>query len=97
MYVSGTRLSVPKSSSLQLGQRVQLLVRPEDMSLTDNGFPGTVTAVTFQGSTTLVGVRVDVLDQLVTVDVGRGAADRLSIGDRVSVGVDGTHGVCEPV
>lgn len=95
--VSGLRLSVPKSGALPLGQKVHLLVRPEDMSLTDNGLPATVTAVTFQGSTTLVSARVDVLDQLVIIDVGRGAADTLSIGDRVNVGVDGSHGVCETI
>ena len=95
--VGGTRLSVPKATAHAFGQKVHLLVRPEDMTLTEAGFPGTVTAVTFQGSTTLVGVRLDVLDLLVTIDVGRGAADSLSIGDRVGVSIDGTHGVCEAI
>ena len=76
---------------------VKVLVRPEDLSLNSDGFPGSVTAITFQGATTLVGVRLDTLDRLVSVDVGNGEADRLTVGDRVQVGVNGANAVCEPV
>ena len=79
------------------GSRLTLLVRPEDLTLTDGGLPGTVSAVTFQGATTLIGVRMDVMDSLVSVDVGQGDADKLQIGDRVAVGINGTNAVCEPV
>jgi hypothetical protein len=75
---------------------LSVLVRPEDLSLGDSGLPGTVTSVTFQGATTLIGVRLDVLDHLVSVDVGQGAADHLQMGDRVSVLVNGANAVCEP-
>jgi putative spermidine/putrescine transport system ATP-binding protein len=93
--VMGTRLGVPKAAGFGLGATVKLLVRPEDLLLADDGLAGTVTAVTFQGSTTLVGVRLDVLDLLVTVDVVQGAADQLAVGDRVNVKIDGANGVCE--
>ena len=76
---------------------VKLLVRPEDLTLSGDGFPGSVASITFQGATTLVGVRLDVTDHLVSVDVGQGAADRLSLGDRVAVSVNGEHAVCETV
>ncbi len=95
--VLGLRLPVSKANAFNSGQRVQLLVRPEDLSLGADGLAGTVTAVTFQGASTLVGVRLDVLDLLVIVDVGQGAADTLTIGDRVNVMVDGSDAVCEPV
>ncbi|MDO8389789.1 MAG: ABC transporter ATP-binding protein [Actinomycetota bacterium] len=92
------RFAVPKAAKATTGERLHLLVRPEDLSLTtDGGFAGTVTSVTFQGASTLVGVRLDVLDRLVSVDVGQGAADHLSIGDRTAVVVDGSSAVCETV
>ncbi|MDO8363304.1 MAG: ABC transporter ATP-binding protein [Actinomycetota bacterium] len=93
--VLGTRLSAPKADAFAQGTRVKLLVRPEDLTISESGLAGTVTSVTFQGASTLVGVRLDVLDRLVSVDVGQGAADHLTIGDRVGVGVNGTHAVCE--
>ena len=95
--VAGQRIGAPGAASAAVGSRVSMLVRPEDLSLTDSGLPGTITSVTFQGATTLVGVRLDVLDYLVSADVGRGAADHLQIGDRVAIGITGSNAVCEPV
>jgi len=95
--VAGQRIGAPGAASTAVGSRVSMLVRPEDLSLTEDGLPGTVTSVTFQGSTTLIGVRLDVLDNLVSADVGKGAADQLQIGDRVAVGINGSNAVCEPV
>ena len=94
--VAGQRIGAPGASDMPMGSAISLLVRPEDLSLAENGLPGTVTSVTFQGATTLVGVRLDVLDILVSADVGRGAADHLQVGDRVGVGVNGSNAVCEP-
>ncbi len=95
--VAGQRIGAPGASDMATGSAVSLLVRPEDLSLAENGLPGTVASVTFQGATTLVGVRLDVLDTLISADVGQGAADHLQIGDRVGVGIDGSNAVCEPV
>jgi len=95
--VGGQRVGAPGASAMASGSRLSLLVRPEDLTITDGGLPGTVSAVTFQGATTLIGVRMDVLDNLVSVDVGQGHADTLQIGDRVAVGINGAHAVCEPV
>jgi putative spermidine/putrescine transport system ATP-binding protein len=95
--VMGRHIAVPKARELGSGTPVKVLVRPEDLALDDDGFPGTVTSITFQGATTLVGVRLDVSDNLVSVDVGQGAADDLAPGDRVSVGVNGSNAVCETV
>ena len=94
--VLGRRIAAPKAAGQATGTPVRLLVRPEDLSLDTDGFPGTVASITFQGASTLVGVRLDVSDALVTVDVGQGLADALSLGDRVGVGVNGANGVCEP-
>ncbi len=95
--VAGQRIGAPGAASARVGSHVSMLVRPEDLSLNEDGLPGTVTSITFQGATTLVGVRLDVLDLLVSADVGRGAADNLQIGDRVAVGITGSNAVCEPV
>jgi len=95
--VAGQRIGAPGAASAPVGSRVSMLVRPEDLSLTEDGLPGTVTSVTFQGATTLIGVRLDVLDHLVRADVGKGAADQLQIGDRVAVGINGSNAVCETV
>ena len=95
--VVGQRIGAPGAAAMASGSRLTLLVRPEDLTLTDGGLPGTVSAVTFQGASTLIGVRMDVMDSLVSVDVGQGDADKLQIGDRVAVGINGTNAVCEPV
>ncbi len=87
----------PGASALSAGASATLLVRPEDLVISERGLVGTVASITFQGASTLVGVRLDVLDRLVSVDVGQGAADHLTIGDRVAVGVNGANAVCEPV
>ncbi len=94
--VAGHRLAAPGSAGSSTGSRLSILVRPEDLSLDETGLPGSVTSVTFQGATTLVGVRLDVLDHLVSADVGSGAADHLQVGDRVSVKINGANAVCEP-
>ena len=95
--VLGVRTSVPNAAHLEIGSALNLLVRPEDLTLAEGGLVGTVASITFQGASTLVGVRLDIIDRLVSVDVGQGAADRLVIGDRVGVGVNGSNAVCEAV
>ena len=76
------------------GATVNLLVRPEDMRIVQgDGLPGTVTTCTFQGASTVLGIRLDSLDALVSVHVA-GVAD-LTPGERVEVGIDGTRAVCE--
>ncbi|MEZ5259024.1 MAG: TOBE domain-containing protein [Ilumatobacteraceae bacterium] len=74
-----------------------LLLRPEDLRLAETGLPGTVAATTFQGSTTVVAVRLDGLDSRVDVAAGRNEADHYRAGDRVHVSLDGTRAVCEPI
>jgi putative spermidine/putrescine transport system ATP-binding protein len=96
--VLACRIPVPTAAAMSTGTPVSLLVRPEDCGLSGSqagGLPGTITAVTFQGATTIVAVRLDVLDQLVNVET-RAGADAV-IGARTSVTVDGSRGVCEPV
>jgi putative spermidine/putrescine transport system ATP-binding protein len=83
-----------------VGDSVLFLVRPEDMSLGNgesNTLPGTVTARTFQGAATIVGVRLDVTDALVAVHVSGSSAANLVPGDRVNVVIDGARGVLESV
>jgi putative spermidine/putrescine transport system ATP-binding protein len=91
------RIPVRAAGQHPTGTPVLLLVRPEDCALVtepEQGLSGTVTGVTFQGATTIVGVRLDVLDQLVNVET-RAGTDPV-IGSRVMVAVDGTRAVCEP-
>ncbi|MBI4883604.1 MAG: ABC transporter ATP-binding protein [Actinobacteria bacterium] len=90
------QVAVPAAKGIAKGSSITLLVRPEDLSLAADGLSGTVTSVTFQGASTLVGVRLDVLDRLVSVDVGQGGADSLTLGDRIGIGVNGANAVCEP-
>jgi putative spermidine/putrescine transport system ATP-binding protein len=77
------------------GENVRLLVRPEDMRIVDEGvgLPGTVASCTFQGASTVLGVRLDAIDMLASVHVA-GVAD-LTPGERVAVGIDGTRAVLE--
>jgi len=94
--VGGKRLSAPGAADMATGSSVSMLVRPEDLSLAEDGLPGTVTSITFRGATTLVGVRLDVFDNLVSADVGQGDADHLQIGHRVGISINGSNAVCEP-
>ncbi len=79
------------------GANVCLLVRPEDLSITDEaaGLPGTVTSTTFQGASTVVGVRLDVFDDLVAVHTSGARGAHLEPGNRVGVAIDGTRAVAE--
>ena len=88
---------VISANDLTEGASVRLLVRPEDMSLTEvgTGLPGTVTTCTFQGASTVIGVRLDVVDVLANVHIA-GVAD-INPGERVEVGVDAARAVLEPI
>ena len=80
------------------GANLRMLVRPEDLVVSSNGsgLPGSVTSFTFQGASTTIGVRLDRLDLLVSASMPSATAPVVSIGDRVSVGVDATRAVAEP-
>jgi putative spermidine/putrescine transport system ATP-binding protein len=91
-------VATPAVGQHAVGDSVLFLVRPEDMTLGKNdgdGIPGTVTARTFQGAATIVGVRLDLTDALVAVHVAGSSAANLTPGDRVAVVIDGARGVCE--
>jgi len=79
---------------------VLVLVRPEDLAVStvvDTGLPGTVASSTFQGATTLIGVRLDRLDRLVTSSMPSSLAPTVTPGDRVGVVVDAIRAICEPI
>ena len=60
-------------------------------SSTRRRLAGTVTGVTFQGAATIVGVRLDVLDTLVTAHLAHADADGITPGDQVKVAIDGAR------
>jgi putative spermidine/putrescine transport system ATP-binding protein len=93
----GAHKVVIAANNLPEGAAVRLLVRPEDLSLTDtdSGLPGTVTTCTFQGASTVLGVRLDVVDVLADVHIA-GVAD-INPGERVEVAVDSARAVLEPI
>ncbi len=92
----GDHVVVTGQINQDAGSSVRLLVRPEDLTVVaTGGLPGTVTTCTFQGSSTVLGVRLDRLDVLASVHVA-GVAD-LNPGQRVEVAVDGSRAVCESV
>ena len=96
--ILGIRVPAPAATAHARGASVSFLVRPEDLSISSSlseGLLGTVTHVTFQGATTVVGVRLDGLDQLVRVETTKIAGDHLTVGHRVAVAIDGARGVCE--
>jgi putative spermidine/putrescine transport system ATP-binding protein len=98
--VAGLAIASPSAATRNDGERVTWLVRPEDLRVAGAGEPGlaaTVTATTFEGASTIVGLRVDVLDVLVKADISSSTASHLSPGDRVSVQIDGARAVCETI
>ena len=90
------RVNVPANPG-SVGSNVRLLVRPEDFRLdaTGAGLPGVVTLCTFQGASTVVGVRLQGTGTTVSVHTS-GAGATVSPGDAVTVAIDGTRSVCEP-
>ena len=96
--VLGQTVRLRSTDGHQLGARVCLLVRPEDLHIVDgDGLPGTVTGVTFQGAATNVGVRLDVLDTLVSAHLAGAGADDIIPGGRVNVAIDGARAVVETI
>jgi putative spermidine/putrescine transport system ATP-binding protein len=77
-----------------------VLVRPEDVSLVDVGIPralpGSIVGQVFAGATTLVRVRLDSIDSLVTAAV-RGTDAVFTPGDRVGVVLDTGRAIYEPL
>ena len=80
VQVAGTAVAVPDARTRERGESINLLVRPEDVRLSgdDNGgLPGTVVSRTFQGASSVVTTRLDVLD---TLGVGPRAGHRFGVG-----------------
>ncbi len=94
--VAGVRM--PAGTDGAIGSRVNLLVRPEDLSIgsPNGGLVGSVVSSTFHGATNMVGVRLDVLDTLVSVSLPGSLAGQHAAGDRVGVVVDATRAIVEP-
>jgi putative spermidine/putrescine transport system ATP-binding protein len=97
--VLGQTVRIRSTNGHQIGAEVCLLVRPEDLHIVDgdDGLPGTVTGVTFQGAATNVSVRLDVLDALVSAHLAGAGADDIAPGGRVKVAIDGARAVVETV
>jgi len=98
--VAGLIVATPSAATRADGERIAWLVRPEDLRVGAEGEPGlaaTVTATTFEGASTIVGLRIDVLDVLVKADLSSSSASHLAVGQRVSVQIDGARAVCESI
>ena len=98
--VGGLTVMTASAATRAEGEKITWLVRPEDLRLGAEGEPGlpaTVTSTTFEGASTIVGLRVDVLDVLVKADVSSSTATHLAAGQRVSVQIDGARAVCEAI
>ena len=102
--VAGVTVATWAAAPFGLGQAVTLLVRPEDVEVTalaangldpDGGLVGSVVGRTFAGAATLVQVRLDRLDVLLTAHAASSRADGLEPGARVAVSVDGGQALCE--
>jgi putative spermidine/putrescine transport system ATP-binding protein len=99
VQVNGRTVQVGQAHGQGAGTTVKLLVRPEDthISSTGEGLPGTVASLSFEGVATTVGVRLDVVDELVKVHVVGSVEGKYTIGDRVDVEFTGDRAVVEAV
>ena len=100
--IAGTAVAVPDARMRDRGDSITLLVRPEDVRLVgddagNGGLPGTVVSRTFQGATSVVTTRLDVLDTLVSAHVSGAGSAFADPGTRVILVIDGTRAVCETV
>lgn len=94
VLVAGQTLSI--DHSLARDAPIKVLVRPEDASLGDVGLPGTVVRTIFRGAVSQVVVRLDLLDELVTVG-GSGSVLTATVGSRVHVSFEPGSSICEEV
>jgi putative spermidine/putrescine transport system ATP-binding protein len=100
VQVAGLAITVPDARTHAPGEAVRLLVRPEDVRLVggdDGGLPGSVVSRTFQGASSVVTTRLDVLDTLVSAHIAGTGAASADPGTRVHVAIDGTRAVCETI
>jgi len=96
--VAGRTVTTASAARHLVGERVLVLVRPEDVSVSSidaPGLPATVTARTFQGASTVVRARIDGIDVLASAHLSGAAVTDLIPGDRVSLGIDGRRALCE--
>jgi putative spermidine/putrescine transport system ATP-binding protein len=104
--VAGVTVATSATGRFSIGEEVLLLVRPEDTEVSplapangggsnEQGLVGTVSGQTFAGAATLVHVRVDRLDILISAHGTSTRASELVPGTRVAVKVDGARALCE--
>ena len=98
--VAGLRLPTAAAAGFARGEAVALLVRPEDLVVRagdapEHGLAGTVTAVTFQGPTTVITVRLDRFDKLVSAEMNTAVAPVVAIGERVGITLDAVRALAE--
>ncbi|HUF97023.1 MAG TPA: ABC transporter ATP-binding protein [Ilumatobacter sp.] len=99
--VHGVAVPTAAAATGAAGSTATLLVRPEDVGVEGTGdgptgLVGSVVATTFQGATTVVSVRLDVLDLLVSANLASSKTDHLHPGQRAAITIDGTRAVLEP-
>ncbi|WP_051942439.1 ABC transporter ATP-binding protein [Streptacidiphilus rugosus] len=93
VVVRGHRMPVPAAAEFAPGTPVQLVVRPEEITIAttegspDESLTGTVTARSFLGPVTRLSVRLDpsAEEQTVRVDIPSWPADQHGTGTRVSL------------
>jgi putative spermidine/putrescine transport system ATP-binding protein len=106
LAVAGVTVVTPAAGRFPVGQEVLLLVRPEDVEVgplvqpngeggAGQGLVGTVSGQTFAGAATLVHVRLDTLDILISAHGTSSRTGELVPGTRVAVSVDGGRALCE--
>jgi putative spermidine/putrescine transport system ATP-binding protein len=87
--VAGVRVGVGAPLGVGVGSDVIVMSRPEDLRVArlngeSAGLPGTAVSDHFAGASSVVRIRLDVLDQLVDVQMNPDA-DAVAPGDRVQV------------
>jgi putative spermidine/putrescine transport system ATP-binding protein len=99
VQVGSQVVTTPAAQGWTIGSDVRLLVRPEDVSVSTDGagLPATVVSRTFQGASTIVATRLDVLDTLVSALLPGTGAAAAEPGARIHVTIDGTRAVLESV
>jgi putative spermidine/putrescine transport system ATP-binding protein len=87
--VAGVRVGVPAPQHVPIGSGVIVMSRPEHLRVTRlngdaTGLAGTAVSDHFAGASSVLRIRLDVLDQLVDVQMNPDA-DPVAPGDRVQV------------
>lgn len=93
--LAGVEIAAPLVRGVGRGSAGRLLVRPEDLSISDSGLRATVMSLAFHGATTVVGLSVHRYDRRVVMEMPSTEVDAVRVGTDVFLSIAGDRSLWE--